>query len=190
MEGRGGANLISIMLGQNDNENSSKVFTTTVVITIIFATFMSIVGFISLRPMLSLLGASGDVLTSGYQYMSVIYMGVIFWVLPFTLSCTVRAEGRAMLAMSAMVVSALLNILLDYIFIIRLNWGVNGVAFATIIAQFTGFVILLSYYMRSDSIRFNRLYIKPEWSIVKRLFSVGLPSYFVTVGSGVSLMVL
>ncbi|WP_105614816.1 MATE family efflux transporter [Vallitalea okinawensis] len=189
--GRGGANLISINLGKDDVEASQKVFTTTIVTTIIFGGVMSVFGYISLKPILGLLGASGEVLTFGYDYMSYIFIGVIFWILSFTLSCTVRAEGKATLSMIAMVVSAITNIALDYIFIVNLDMGVRGAAIATIIAQGIGFLILASYYLStSHHVIMKKKYLIPELDIVKRLLTIGLPSYFVTVGSGVSLIVL
>ncbi|MCH4886000.1 MATE family efflux transporter [Acidaminobacter sp. JC074] len=189
--GRGGANLISINLGKNDVPQTQKVFTTTVVTTVIFSSIMSLVGYISLGPILSLLGASDSVFTFGYDYMSYILIGVICWIMSFTLSCTVRAEGRAPLSMIAMVVSAGTNILLDYIFIVQMHMGVRGAAIATIIAQAVGFFILAAYYLlSSEVVKLNKAYIRPELKVVRKLLTVGLPSYFVTVGSGISLMVL
>lgn len=189
--GRGGANLLSIQLGKKDKEGARQVFTTTVVITVLFGAVMSVVGYFSLKPILSLLGAEGHVLTFGYDYMAIIFIGVIFWILSFTLSSTVRAEGQANLSMIAMIGAALTNILLDYLLIVQFNLGVRGAAIGTIIAQTVGCGILAYYYLvKSKSVVFKRKYIKLEMKIVKRIVSIGLPSYFVTVGGGISLMVL
>lgn len=189
--GRGGANLLSISLGKGIREDYQEVFTTTVVTALVFGLIMLGVGFIGLKPMLRMLGASGDVYQYAYDYMWIILVGVIFWIMSFTLSSTVRAEGKAMLSMMAMIASALMNIILDYVFIVTLSMGVQGAALATIIAQTLGFVILAHYYiMVSKEVKIKRRYLKPRWAIVKRLFTIGIPSYFVTVGSGISMMVL
>lgn len=189
--GRGGANLLSISLGKGNREDYQQVFTITLVTAILFGGIMSIIGFMGLGPILRLLGASGSVFSYGYDYMAIIFMGVLFAIMSFTLSSTVRAEGKATLSMVAMIASALANIVLDYIFILHLNMGVKGAAIATIIAQGLGTAILLHYYVfKSKEVVLNKKYLMPEWSIVKRLLTVGIPSYFVTVGSGVSMMVL
>jgi len=157
--GRGGANLLSISLGRGIREDYQEVFTTTMVTALIFGLIMLGVGFIGLKPMLRMLGASGDVYQYAYDYMWIILVGVIFWIMSFTLSSTVRAEGKAMLSMVAMIASALMNIILDYVFIVTLNMGVQGAALATIIAQTLGFVILAHYYiMVSKEVKIMRRY--------------------------------
>lgn len=90
--------------------------------------------------------------------------------------------------MLAMMSAAVSNIILDYIFIVKFNWGVEGAAYATIIGQFIGFVILLQYYLRGKSIFKIK---KSDWiispAILKSIIVIGFPSFISTVGVSVAM---
>jgi Na+-driven multidrug efflux pump len=95
----GGANNISISLGQRKFEEVKRLFTSTMVIATLFGIFMSVLGILMLKPVLVFLNVEGDVYRHGYDYMTIIFSGVLFQLLAFTLSSIARSEGKATFSM-------------------------------------------------------------------------------------------
>jgi putative MATE family efflux protein len=187
----GGANNISISLGQRKFEEVKRLFTSTMVIATLFGIFMSVLGILMLKPVLVFLNVEGDVYRHGYDYMTIIFSGVLFQLLAFTLSSIARSEGKATFSMLIMITSAVSNIILDYLLIVLLEMGSKGAAIATISSQGIGFLVLLFHYIfKSENVKFSMKYLKVNFEVTKKITSIGLPAYFSTIGSGLSLIVL
>jgi Na+-driven multidrug efflux pump len=90
--------------------------------------------------------------------------------------------------MSSMLISAITNIILDYVFIAIFGWGVEGAAYATIIGQFAGFLILSSFYLRGkSSIHLMLKDLMPDWKVMISILSIGFASFVTTLGTSVSM---
>ncbi len=189
--GHGGASLISIKLGENDNIGANHVFTNVVVMAVVSGLFMIALGALNLHRLLSALGADQEVLIYAKDYMNIIFVGVIFQLLAFNLNNVVRAEGFPVLTMKSMVVSGVVNIILDYIFIGLMGIGVKGAALATIIGQMVGLLILLNHFRKGKSnLKINIKGLLPDKKVVGKILSVGSPTFITTVGTSASMMLL
>ncbi|WEG18267.1 MATE family efflux transporter [Alkalihalophilus pseudofirmus] len=187
--GIGGASVISRRLGEKRGEEANQVFGNIISIILLISIIGVIASFTFLEPMLVLFGASPDILPYAVEYMFPIMLGTFFFSFAFATNNIVRSEGNAKFAMNTMIIPAVLNIILDPIFIFGLNMGVQGAAVATVISQAAVTVVILRYYLTGQSslsLAWEDLKIK--WSIVKEVVSVGMPA-FVQQASGSIMMI-
>ncbi|OLS36098.1 MATE family efflux transporter [Alkalihalophilus pseudofirmus] len=187
--GIGGASVISRRLGEKRGDEANQVFGNIISIILLISIIGVIASFTFLEPMLVLFGASPDILPYAVEYMFPIMLGTFFFSFAFATNNIVRSEGNAKFAMNTMIIPAVLNIILDPIFIFGLNMGVQGAAVATVISQAAVTVVILRYYLTGQSslsLAWEDLKIK--WSIVKEVVSVGMPA-FVQQASGSIMMI-
>ena len=186
--GAGGAALMSIKLGEKDERGASHVFGNTLgtgffVILLTVSTLL-----INLQSILTIFGANSEVLGLAEAYMKIILIGAIVQTGSFILTNTVRTEGNPMLPMKSMIISALVNIVLDYIFIARFEWGVEGAALATVIGQSAGLVMLLGFYIRKQShLKLRLKDFVPDPQVVGPIATIGFATFIGTVGNSVSM---
>lgn len=170
-----GANaLISIRLGQKKKPEAEKIMGNAVVLLVVTALLLTILGLIFLEPLLTLFGAEATVLPFAKAYMQIILLGNVFMTLGFGLNNFIRAEGNPKVAMYTMLIGAFVNIVLDYIFIFIFDWGMEGAAYATIIAQFTTSTWVLSYFLFGHStLKLHRVNLKIEGHVVREIIAIG-----------------
>ena len=186
--GIGGSALLSIKLGEKDYKGASHVFGNTVVYGLAFTGVILFTFFVNLDGMLALFGGEGEVLYHAKAYMNIILMGFIFQMLSFILSNFVRTEGKPMLSMTAMIVSAVTNIILDYVLIVLLGMGVEGAAIGTIAGQFIGLIMYLHYYLTGKSnIHLHRDDFIPDFRLLLRIMSIGFATFISNIGTSVAM---
>ncbi len=187
--GAGGAALMSIRFGEKDIRGVSHVLGNMLSIGTIITGITLLTIFLNLTEILTFFGATPEIITPASDYMRIILAGFIFQMYAFSLNGAVRTEGRPILSMSAMMISALTNIVLDYVFIAIFNWGVKGAAYATIIGQFAGFLLLSSFYIRGkSSIKLMRRDLIPDWRVMVQILNIGFASFVTTLGTSVSMI--
>ena len=130
-------------------------------------------GLIFLEPLLSLFGATGAVMPYAKDYTSIILLGVPFSILGVSLSNMARTDGSPRLSMYGILIGAVLNTILDPIYIFTLGWGVKGAALATITSQILSAVILLVYFWKRGHMRFDRQAMKPVGRVVGKTVTLG-----------------
>jgi len=189
--GIGGAALLSIKLGEGKYKEGNRVFANTLTLGVLVFSIVLIVFSVNLDGILKIFGAEADTLIYAKTYLRIILGGFIFQMLSFIFSNFVRTEGKPKLSMAAMIVAASMNIILDYLFIGVMGLGVAGAAYATIIGQFIGLSIYLIYYLSKKSV--IRVVLKDfilDFSIAKRIISIGTATFLSTLGTSFSLTLL
>ncbi len=186
MLGIGGAAMISIALGAGDYPKAEKTFGNVLMLVVGFGIIMATLGNIFIDELLRLFGASNTILPYSKDYASIILYGTVFFSFAMTSNSIVRSEGRATVAMTSMLVSAILNIILDPIFIFGFGWGIKGAAWATVISQFTAVIYLLIYFSAGKS----SLKIKPkdlllETKIVTEILAIGSASFLRQISTSI-----
>ena len=174
--GVGGASIISRAFGAENNEKTSNTFGNMISLTLLLAIIIVSLGVILQDPILKAFGAKGDILEPAKTYFNIILIGVPALAWAMMTNNAIRAEGKATVAMVTLLVPAILNIILDPIFIIFLDWGLEGAAWATTIsyfasALFTTWFLFLSKRSELPVIAKN-LIIK--LAIVKEIFAIGI----------------
>ena len=136
--GIGSGSILSRAIGKNDKVTVDKIMGNLAFLVILLSSIVMIVGFIFAPGFLSLAGAEGKVLYMGVSYLRTVYIGSIFVNFMQGANMIIRAEGRMKTAMGIMAGGAILNIVLDPIFIIILpsSYGPQAVAVATVVSQF------------------------------------------------------
>jgi putative MATE family efflux protein len=189
--GAGGAALLSINLGKKDIRSTSHVFANMLSVGIIITLITVITMYFNLEPLLNMFGATKDVLSYSSDYMNIILFGFVFQMISFNLNSAVRSENQPLLSMSAMLSSAITNIILDYIFIVILGWGVKGAALATISGQLVGLLILTTFYIRRKSVlKLKPSDFIPRWSVYSKIIAIGFSTFISTIGTSVAMSFL
>lgn len=191
MIGMGGTSLISRFIGSRQTERAERTLGNGITSIIILSVVLTAVLLPNINGFLRLIGASSEVLPYARDYLSIIIYGTIFNLIGMALLNFVRAEGNARVPMIANIVGAVINIILDWVFILILGWGVIGAALGTVIAQFIVMIYLSSYYLSKNSyLVFHVKNMKLDPSILKGMFAIGTSSFVQTVASSFSAMLL
>ena len=127
--GGGGAPLAAIALGQGDRVRAGKILGNGFVLLILFTLLTSFIAYTFMEPILLFTGASANTLEYAVDYLSIYLLGTIFVEISTGLNSFINAQGRPAIAMFSVLIGALLNIILDPIFIFGFNMGVKGAAF-------------------------------------------------------------
>ena len=182
--GLGATSLISINLGAKHPEKAESVLGNAFVLLIAVAAVMSIGGFFLLDRLLRLFGASDTVLPFARAYTEVILLGTIFQSIAMGMNNFISGEGKPRTAMATMLIGALLNTILDPLFIFGLKLGVAGAAWATIISQAVSSTWVLSYYLSGRSrlkIRLRNLVLNRK--TVLSIMAIGSAPFAMQLGA-------
>jgi len=187
MTGMGGASLISRLIGANNVSRAERALGNAMTLTIIMSAIITAVGLSNTDFWLRLIGASETILPYARDYMTIILIGMFFQTSAMTMNFLIRAEGNARVPMTGMIIGAVLNIILDAIFIIPLDMGIKGAALATVIAQIISVGYFISYYMSGKN--FLKIHIGNlvlELDILKGILAIGIASFAMTIAGSLS----
>ena len=172
--GIGGASIISRTLGAGNPERAGKTFGTQMVMTLGASLVLLVAGYIFQESVLSAFGGKGTILVPAKVYFNVILFGTPFLAWAMMSNNVIRAEGKPRIAMMAMVLPAIINIILDPILIIGFNMGLYGAAWATTIAYIVSAAYIVIYFLRGKSeIQFKKKYLILDPPIAGEIFSIG-----------------
>ncbi len=175
--GTGAASYISRLLGQKNVQRASQTVIVAFLSSIFFAGLFTVFGLNYLDRLLSLFGASPTILPYAKEYGLFIISGSVFTMGNMTLNNMLRAEGSAKMSMIGIMLGAVLNIILDPIFIFALDMGVKGAALATVISQMISFGTLLGYYLLKKSfVEFRLRNFVFSGEIYGEILKIGLPT--------------
>ena len=171
--GIGSGSVLSRAVGKKDQETIDKIMGNLAFLVILLSSLVMLVGITFAPKLLSLSGASGEVLEMGVSYLRTVYLGSIFVNFMQGANMVIRAEGRMGIAMGIMAAGAILNIILDPVFILLLHSrDPQAVAIATVISQFIQAMATLVYFLKkSPVVRFHG--IKPANELNPEIISVG-----------------
>ena len=191
MLGIGGASIISRSLGAGDYEKANKTFGNVLTMVIVFGLLMATLGNIFIDDLLQLFGATGNILPFARDYAQIILIGTIFFSFSMASNNIIRSEGRAKVAMTTMLISAILNIILDPIFIFGFGWGIRGVALATVLSQMTTVLYLIYYFSTGKSSL--KIHVKDfilSKKIVIETFAIGSASFIRQISGSVLVVIM
>lgn len=189
--GVGGSSYISRLLGENDEKEANKTSTVTFLLTVISGVVISLVGLLFLKPILTMFGATANDFELAKSYTMILLLGNVFVMSNMTLNSLLRAEGNAMVSMYGLILGAVLNIVLDPIFIFVFDMGIAGAALATIIAQIVTTIYLFSYYLRGKTIlKIKMKHFKPSKKIVSEIFKIGAPTLLTQLLSSITMGIM
>ena len=173
--GNGAAANLSLRLGEGNEKETAKGVGQALVITVLISIALSIISFITMPKLIMLFGCTDNVYKYALEYGRIICIGAPFMIVYSSLSNIIRADGSPRYSMMMLVVGAIINIILDPIFIFVFNKGVAGGAIATVIGQFISFVLAIIYVRKFKSIKLTKESIKLDKDVF-RVLGLGLSS--------------
>jgi putative MATE family efflux protein len=184
----GGGTLISIRLGRNDQDEARRLFSMVFTTLIIFAVIGSALTLSFIRPISYLLGATEEILPQVMTYMYYTTIFMFAFITNYFLDYMLRASNRPKHAMQIMVAASLLNILLDYLAIVVLRWGVMGAALASGLAQVVAFVLFV-WTLRRCEMRYSFKPRRISRELLLRTLYNGSSELFTEISYGVSTLI-
>lgn len=175
--GLGGSSVISRLFGQKKDNDGKRLSVVCFYSSLVLGIFVTIIMLLFRSSILNILGADNHTLTYASQYYTYIVLGAPFIILALTPSNLLRTEGLANASMIGTVLGAVVNIILDPIFISLLKMGAGGAAIATVIGNICSnifFIWVLLYRSKKLSINFRLFHISFEE--MKEIFSIGIPA--------------
>lgn len=181
----GGSTNISIKLGEGNKEEAERILGNTVALEFAVAIGIMLVGLFFLDDILYIFGASSNTIKYSRAYMSVIFAGAWFNLPGFALNSSIRAEGNPKLAARIMIISCVLNLILDPIFIFGFNMGIKGAAVGTVICQFIVFIWSIYYFtLGTSNLKLRKENIKIEKKYLKLIIAIAVTPFLMELAAG------
>ena len=168
--GGGGAPLAAIALGQGDRLRAGKILGNGFVLLILFTLLTSFIAYTFMEPILLFTGASANTLEYAVDYLSIYLLGTIFVEISTGLNSFINAQGRPAIAMFSVLIGALLNIILDPIFIFGFNMGVKGAACSAA-------WVLTFLFSKRASLPLEKPYMKLDRKIILSILALGVSPF-------------
>ena len=185
--GNGAAANLSLKLGEGKKEEGGKIIGSSVTISFILALILSVLSYIFLPKLVYMFGCTNSVYKYAIDYGRIIILGAPFMIIYSSLSQLIRADGSPKYSMILLVIGAIINIILDPIFIFVFHLGVKGGAIATVIGQVVSFIMAIFYLKKVKSVKLNKSSFFIDRSILRTL-GLGLSS-FITQGTVLALFI-
>ena len=177
--GDGTAAYISLCQGRRDSSSAHKCVGGAVTVTLAISAALAVLFGIFKTPVLTILGASEQTMGMAADYMVILLYFFPAYMLTNMLSSVIRADGSPAYSMAATSAGAVVNIILDPIFIFALKWGIEGAAWATVIGQTVSFILCAVYFFRSKTFRLKLKSFLPDFKILLNAIKLG-SSTFIT----------
>ena len=176
--GDGLAAFFSLNLSQGNTEKAARGVGTAVIASGVVSVLYTVLAFVFLSPLCRLFGATNNIMPYALGYGRIIVIGFPFVIIGTVINSAIRTDGSPRYAMFAMMIGAVLNTILDPLFIFVFHWGVEGAALATILSQLVGLLFNVAYLFKFKNIRFGKAALVPDGGIAARLASLGFASCF------------
>ena len=182
--GAGASARMSIVLGRKDVRWAEKILGNTMLLTFFFGFLFVTAGYLWMKPILVLFGASSETISFACQYMDIVLPGMFLVTMTYNLTGLIRASGYPVKAMWIMIGGAALNIVLDYIFISMMNRGVVGAAWGTTISMAVTAVVSVAHFINPRSfISFKRHCWAPKLYIFRNILAIGVSPFSMNVAA-------
>ncbi|GAA0090818.1 MATE family efflux transporter [Paraclostridium bifermentans] len=170
----GASTVVSMTLGKGDDKKASEYFTLNTVVLAIISIFIIVFSLANLEKISIFLGATESTLPLVKGYLGNIILFVTFYLVSYGLELLIKCDGYPHLSTIGVIISAITNIVLDYIFVLKWGWGVEGAALATGIARVFSVTFFLAHFLRRrGKLRFCKF--KFDFSFIKRIVLIGIP---------------
>ena len=169
--------VIAQFYGAKDEKNMKNAVHTTIAISIVSGVIMTVLGIVATPVLLRWMGTPEEVFTQAVVYLRIYFGGILFSVIYNFAAGVLNAVGNSKKALQYLMIAAVTNAVLDWVFIVVFHMGVEGVALATDIGQFVSFIYIIRYMIKSDDLyHLDLKEIRLDKSMVKKIIMMGLPT--------------
>lgn len=182
--GAGASARISIYLGQRNHEDAERLLGNALMLSLLLSSSAILVCYLFMDQILLSFGASVETLKYAREYLEIALPGNIFANLCFSYNNVMRASGYPKKAMTTMLIGAILNTILDPIFIFGFGMGIRGAAVATVLSMFIGMCYVMQHFVNRESlIRIRSRYFKLQKRYVLGILSIGMAPFAIQLTS-------
>ena len=180
--GMGGGPLCSIYRGKGDNQEAEYVMGNSFTLLLLLGVGATAVFLLLKEPMLYLFGASAETFPYADAYLSIYLCGTLFVMISLGMNPFINAQGFGRVGMMTVVLGAVLNLILDPVFIFLLGWGVRGAAFATVLSQACSAAWVLAFLTgKKAPLRLRRVTLRLQAARVRKILALGLSGFFMSL---------
>ena len=180
--GMGGAPLFSMQRGAGQDEEAEGIMGNCLTLLLCFGFGLTAIGLLVRRPLLLALGASSVTLPYAMSYITIYLIGNVFVMLSLGMNNFINAQGFGRTGMLTVIIGAVLNLILDPIFIFALHMGVRGAACATVLSQFVAALWTMRFLTGSHTLlRLRRRHLRLQAARVKKILTLGLAGFTMSV---------
>ena len=174
--GIGSASNFNLKSGAGESEEASKIVGTGLAMLVICGVIIAVVVLFFLDPLLQLFGVTPDVLPYAQDYTGITAFGIPFLILTTGGNHLIRADRSPTYSMACMLTGAIINTILDPLFIFGFHWGIKGAAWATIIGQIISGILVIVYFLRFRKLELNWSMLRPKGKYLRAIVSLGMAS--------------
>lgn len=183
----GASTIISIYIGKNNIKKANEIFSFNLFCMLTISLIITLLCLLNIDRISLFLGATENTFDLVKDYLKIIISFNGFFIISYCLEVLTKADGYPYLAIIGMIISALTNIILDFLFVIILDFGIKGAAYATIISQGVSFIFFLSHFMSKKSkLTLTKFDFKVKY--LKRILSIGFPDAITELTSGIVIL--
>lgn len=184
--GMGGSPLVSIARGKKDIGRAQNILNHAFLYLCFLSVVLFLIGFIFARPILFAFGASQSTISYALIYLRIYLCGTLFTMISLGMNSFINAQGFAKTGMMTVLIGAILNIVLDPVFIFLLHMGVAGAALATILSQFVSMLWTIRF-LRSDKtiIRLDLKSFRFDFSLIQQITQLGMAGFMMAVTNSI-----
>ncbi len=184
LTGSGTGILISLALGKKKLSEAQNIFNNGVELNLFLSVITTLLFAVFMRPLINFLGADSQTFAFAYDYSAIVIWGFLCSGLAFCLTFVMRSLGDPKTATIFMVISSLINVALDYIFMFVFDFGIAGAAWATVIAQTVNALLCCFYFWRhQETLTFPYPNFRPNWQVYRRLSAAGVAGFSTQMAS-------
>ena len=182
--GVGSSARMSIVLGKKDMNWAEKILGNSMILTFILGILFVTGGYVFMDRILTMFGASAETIGYAREYMNIVLPGMFMTTVTFNLTGLIRASGYPTKSMWILAGGAVLNIILDAVFIYALDWGIAGAAWATTISMTCSAIVAILHFVHPKSfIRFHRHAWRPKGYIFRNILLIGMSPFLMNVAA-------
>lgn len=191
LPGNGGAPLASIAIGEGKFAKAQKYLCNAVTMLLAIAAVMTVTCLIFMKPLLLMFGADSETLPYAYDYLQIYVLGTVFIELTLGLNAFINAQGFTTVGTLSVVIGAVLNIILDPVFMYVLDLGIRGAAIATVLSQMVSCVWVVRFLQSPKSnIRIQLKVLLPDWEIMRSTCALGVSPFTFRINESLVMIIM
>ena len=174
--GIGSASNFNLCSGAGDHEKASRIAGTGLAMLVICGVIIAAVTLVFLNPLLHIFGVTAKILPYAQDYTGITAFGIPFLILTTGGNHLIRADRSPTYSMTCMLTGAIINTILDPLFIFGFHWGIKGAAWATVIGQIVSGIMVIVYFGQFRKMELKKEMFRPSGKILKKIISLGMAS--------------